>query len=144
VDFLVNEAVASFYNQPFNRNSKVGILGIHFMDLAISAYDRHINNGAEGFKPALTGPGRQGAGVYGHVLGQGGAKLGGVTTMVIGGLADAIDTAQRVWGVEQAPAEMAGNLAGWAVGGHIMNFLTGKTSSEPDRLRNSLLKELCQ
>lgn len=73
-----------------------------------------------------------------------GAKLGGLATMVNGGVADAFDTAQRVAGMPQAPAEMAGNLAGWAVGRHIYNFLTGKTPSDPQRLRNSLTSELCQ
>jgi hypothetical protein len=105
---------------------------------------RRINNKAEGFKDILTVPGRQGAGVYGHVLGQGGATLGGLATIVIGGLADAYDHGQRVMGSAQGPAETAGNVAGWAVGQHIYNFLSGKTPSNPDRLRNSLTSELCK
>jgi RHS repeat-associated protein len=144
VDFLVKEAVAAFYDQPFNRDSKAKQLGVHLMDLAFNGYDRHINNKADGFKDELTVPGGQGAGVYGHILGQGGAKLGGLLSNAVGGLADAYDTAQWLWGNEQAPAEMAGNLAGWAVGRHIYNFLTGKTPSEPERLRNSLTSELCK
>ena len=145
VDFLVREAVASFYDQPINRDSKAKFLGVHLMDLAFGQYERHINNRADGFKRELTEAGGQGAGVYGHVLGQGGAKLGGLTANVIGGLADAYDFAQwlsRMY--PQAPAEMAGNRAGWAVGQHIYNFLTGRTPSEPERLRNSLTSELCQ
>ncbi|MGI8838849.1 MAG: hypothetical protein ACR2H4_19745 [Pyrinomonadaceae bacterium] len=114
------------------------------MDLAFNGYDRHAKNKFSGFKDELTSPGGQGAGVYGHVLGQGGATLGGLATMVIGGLADAFDTAQRVWGTPQSPAEMAGNRAGWAPGTHIYNFLTGKTPSDPERLRNSLTSELCK
>ena len=144
MDFLVKEAVAAFYDEPQNRHSKANILGLHLMDLAFNGYDRHINNKAEGFKDELVVPGGQGAGVYGHVLGQSGAKLGGLLTNAGGGLADAYDTAQWLFGNEQAPAEMAGNLAGWAVGRHINNFLTGKTPSEPERLRNSLTAELCK
>jgi YD repeat-containing protein len=144
VDFLVKEAVAAFYDQPYDRHSKANLLGVHLMDLAFFGYDRHHNNKADGFKPELTVPGGQGPGVYGHILGQGGAKLGGLATNAIGGLADAYDTAQRLFGNEQAPAEMAGNLAGWAVGRHINNFLLGKTPSEPNRLRKSLTSELCK
>ncbi len=115
------------------------------MDLAHTHYERHIHNRADGFKPELTEAGGQGAGVYGHVFFQGGAKHGGIATNVIGGLVDAYDFAQ--WASRrypQAPAEMAGNRAGWAVGQHLYNFLTGKTPSEPERLRNSLTSELCQ
>jgi hypothetical protein len=60
------------------------------MDLAFNGYDRHANNGWYGFKDALTGPGNQHAGVYGHILGQGGAKLGGLATMMIGGLSERV------------------------------------------------------
>jgi hypothetical protein len=46
---------------------------------------RHIHNRADGFKRELTEAGGQGAGVYGHVYFQGGAKLGGIATNMIGG-----------------------------------------------------------
>jgi hypothetical protein len=85
VDFLVREAVASFYDQPFNRDSKAKVLAVHLMDLAYGQYERHIHNRADGFKRELTEAGGQGAGVYRHVFFQGGAKLGGIATNVIGG-----------------------------------------------------------
>ena len=39
VDFLVREAVASFYDQPFNRDSKAKVLAVHLMDLAYGQYE---------------------------------------------------------------------------------------------------------
>jgi hypothetical protein len=44
----------------------------------------------------------------------------------------------------QAPSEIAGNLAGRAVGGHMWNYLSGKTPREIDRLKNSLKDVLCK
>lgn len=147
----MNEAADSLADNTFgsNSHSKANVLGVHLMDLAFNGYERHIHNGFAGFKSKLTEPGTgtkegsQGAGVYGHVLGQAGAKLGGLATMVVGGLADAVDTAQKLYGTSQGPAEVAGNMAGWAVGRHINNFLTGKTPRDPNRLKNSLMSELC-
>ena len=45
---------------------------------------------------------------------------------------------------DQNRAELAGNGAGLRVGGHMWNFLSGKTPGDPQRLKNSLMRELCK
>jgi hypothetical protein len=40
-DFLVREAVASFYDQSFNRDSKAKVLAVHLMDLAHGQYEAY-------------------------------------------------------------------------------------------------------
>ncbi|MCA1568077.1 MAG: S8 family serine peptidase [Acidobacteria bacterium] len=117
VNYLVNSAIEASKQVLYN-SSKATFLGGRMMDLAFNGYARHINNGFSGFKEELISGG-QGAGVYGHILGQGGAKLVGWQGMIFGGIADAYDHAQRLSGTQQGSAEVAGNKAGWTVGDHI-------------------------
>lgn len=113
-------------------------------------YDRHINNRADGFKDVLVKAGEgqpggaQGSGVYGHVLGQAGAFLDGTIGRFVGSAAVMKDYVDYLRRNPQAPSEIAGNLAGRAVGGHMWNYLSGKTPREIDRLKNSLKDVLCK
>jgi hypothetical protein len=111
------------------------------------AYD-YINNGFGGFKDKLT-MGFQGAGVYGHVLLQAGFHImGDGIGQVLGAGFDAYDKFQQQFPgiyphreMDQRPAEIAGNEAGWQVGKHIWNYLTGHRDANV--LRNQLTETLC-
>jgi hypothetical protein len=121
-------------------------LGASMMHTARFQYERHIHNRFDGFKSLLVDPGGQGAGVYGHILGVGGATLlGGLGGFLIVQGNSLKDRYQASSGTDggQGPAEKAGNEAGIAVGNHMWNFISGRTPREVDRLRNSLTSELC-
>jgi hypothetical protein len=141
VSFLVNQATDAA-RQTFgrltvrNHQQVARALGVGMMQLAFSGYERHIHNGFLDFKPELIANG-QGAGVYGHILGLGGAYLAGPAGLAVGGVSDFFDRAQKLWGTEQGAAEVAGNQAGIRVGARISNFING-----PSRDRHSLFDDL--
>ena len=116
------------------------------MHTARFRYESFGHNGTEGFRDELTAGG-QGVGVYMHVLGNAGAKLLNplIGNPIIGGnhIKDKIQT----WlGTNrgEGPAELAGNQAGARVGQHMWNYISGATPQVEQRLRNSLLSELCK
>ena len=150
VDWLVRFAES----KPFgiqDKHSRAKATGLALMDLAFNGYGRHINNGFAGFKAELVNPGEgteegpQGAGVYGHILGMGGAYLAGVMTggRIAGWGNSAIDHLQNsVIGKAQGPAEVAGNKVGTKAGTHIWNLIRGNGTST--NLRESLTSDLCE
>jgi hypothetical protein len=125
----------------------ISAVGMNMMKTARFEYDRHINNGADGFRNELT-KGNQGAGVYGHIFGIAGAKLFGLS----GGIVVAGQMAKDLYDYYRAApqdrdtnrAELSGNAAGAQVGKHMWNFMSGATPRDPQRLKNSLMKELCK
>ncbi|HEX8265314.1 MAG TPA: hypothetical protein VF596_07795, partial [Pyrinomonadaceae bacterium] len=127
-------------------------LGIQLMSTAYFEYDKHSkSNGYAGFKDNLvksgegTPGGAQGANVYGHLLGFAGAYLNEVGGGVIALFANEYDNFQVLWGNnKQAPSEVAGNAAGTAAGQHMWNYISGRSSKEEYRLKNSLTSELCK
>lgn len=147
VDWLIGQAKSNTANI-INKKSRASWLGTNLMTLAYFGYDRHINNGYDGFKGILTAPGTgteegaQGAGVYGHILGMSGAYLTETIGGVIGTVNSLIDRTQGFFGKAQSPAEIAGNAAGTAVGKHIWNFING--NGNEDDLKKSLTSELCE
>ena len=140
-------------NYPLRLTAR--IFGSDLAELAFLGYDRHIHNGAEGFKPELTeaggdptknGEGKQGPGVYGHILFSGGVTLiqkagdpGGWFAYHGNKLKDWV---QAVRGSPQYQSERAGNIAGRAVGGQLWDYLGGKPSQAD--LIKSLTGILCQ
>jgi hypothetical protein len=131
------------------------IFGSDLAELAYSGYERHIHNGAEGFKPELTeaggdptknGEGKQGPGVYGHILFAGGVtliqKAGDPGGWVLYHGNRLKDWGQAVRGSPQYQSERAGNIAGRAVGGQIWDYLKGGLSQAD--LINRLTGTLCQ
>ncbi|HKG48728.1 MAG TPA: S8 family serine peptidase [Pyrinomonadaceae bacterium] len=150
VNYLVNEATQAVRRMNDLSQSSVGnnisALGFSMMMTARFEYDRHINNRADGFRPALVAGG-QGAGVYGHILGVGGATLWGLAGGVVIFAQEAKDLVDyyRASPADRAQhrAELAGNGAAVRVGQHMWNFMSGTTPREPQRLRNSLMSELC-
>jgi RHS repeat-associated protein len=132
-----------------NKNAAGKSLGAGLMDLSYFGYQRHIDNGSAGFKEILTGPGKQGPGVYGHVLGMAGTSLYGLVGAAIGTANSVVDRVQNFYGKAdgQGPAEVAGNAAGTAVGNHIWNWLATKDPlafKNKDDLWKNLKGELCE
>ena len=154
VNYLVNQATGALQNVvdglTVNNHSQVAqALGAGMMHTAFFGYERHINNGAErfangtdGFRRELTANGQNG-GVFGHVLGIGGAVLAGTIGMAVGVHSMAFDNLQRLWGTQQGAAEVAGNRAGLAVGRRMRDFING-TNRNRDSLTNDLRGILCQ
>ena len=149
VGFLINVSMSTYKNANGNKAATVKSLGAGLMDLAYSGYQRHINNGFAGFKDVLVVPGSQGAGVYGHILGMAGAQLYGAVGVAIGTANSIIDRAQNLWGKAdgQGPAEVAGNLAGTAVGNILWNWIGSRqkgTNKSMYDLEQKLKEEMCK
>lgn len=132
-------------------------VGTAMMSTAYFGYETHIHNGYGGFKDELTSAGKgtpageQGAGVYGHIFFAGGATIfaqgnsAGYAAYAANKGKDWVQAATGWFGGgDQYASERAGNIAGKAVGQHMWNFISGKTPRDPQRLRNSLTKELCK
>ena len=127
------------------------------MSTAYFGYETHIHNGYDGFKDELTSAGRgtaageQGAGVYGHIFFAGGAWIfakgnpAGYAAYIANSGKDWLQAATGWFGGgSQYASERAGNIAARPVGLHMWNFISGTTPRDPQRLRNSLTKELCR
>lgn len=147
VNYLVNQASTALRgvveSVTVNNHREISQgLGMGMMSIAFFGYERHIHNGADGFKTNLTANG-QGAGVYGHVLGIGGSYLAGAAGMFIGGHSMMFDNLQRLWGTQQGAAEVAGNQAGIAVGKRMWDYLNGSNRNRDD-LSKDLRGILCQ
>jgi RHS repeat-associated protein len=147
VSYLVNQAANAAKNVLGGLNVTspyivANNLGTAMMDTAFFGYETHIHNGYKGFKPELTAN-NQNAGVYGHVLGMGGAFLTGPVGWSIGAASDLFDRAQKMWGTEQGAAEVAGNKAGLAVGARIFDFIQDR-GRDRQSLFNSLKSVLCE
>jgi len=131
------QALLSGHINGYPTRFTLRIYGSDLAELAYSGYERHIHNGYEGFKPELVDAGegspegKQGAGVYGHLLSagvriiQGSGDPGGAAAYHAN---RAKDWLQAWSGSSQYPSERAGNIAGRAVGDAILNYFGGKPS----------------
>jgi RHS repeat-associated protein len=141
---LATEAVKDLPEKGVIHAPEAGALGKRMMSLAFFGYERHISNGYAGFKPELVANGQNG-GVYGHILGIGGAYLAGPIGWVAGASSDLFDNVQKLWGTQQGAAEVKGNEAGLKVGHLIERFIhNGSTPRDRDRLSNNIRAELCK
>jgi YD repeat-containing protein len=127
------------------------IYGSDLAEIAYFGYERHIHNDFEGFKSELVDAGagspegRQGAGVYGHILFSAGTMLiqksgdpGGWVAHQGNSLKDWY---QAYRGSSQYQSERAGNIAGRAVGAHLWNAL--RNNLNRGQLTNNIRRELC-
>ena len=160
VDYLVGLASSLDLRSPHTREGKLHneAAGSGFgTTLLKETYNyKYISYGSEGFKDKLTA-GWQDAGVYGHVLLQSGSYIwgygaGSILAYGMAGYDRFQEGLNQAFGDslyphrqnDQRQAEIAGNQAGWEVGRHFWNYITGATPREADRLRNSLKSELCK
>ncbi|MGH9930233.1 MAG: RHS repeat domain-containing protein, partial [Pyrinomonadaceae bacterium] len=155
VDYLVSLATGLSLKPPSafqaNRENRNMVIDLGFRMIQEAFDYKYINNISDGFKDKLVG-GFQNAGVYGHVLLQGGAYLvGGLTGRAYAyGFAgyDKFQAGLVGTGVyphqqdDQRPAEIAGNEAGGNVGKHMWSLLTGHRDS--NKLKEDLTQELCK
>ena len=162
VDYLVAYATKALNlvveSQTVNNLPQVATtVGTGMMSTAYFGYETHIHNGYDGFKDELTSAGRgtaageQGAGVYGHIFFAGGAWIfakgnpAGYAAYIANSGKDWLQAATGWFGGgSQYASERAGNIAARPVGLHMWNFISGTTPRDPQRLRNSLTKELCR
>lgn len=131
------------------RNAAI-LLGHGLAEIAYFNYDRYIKNEYEGFKDELVDAGegspegKQGAGVYGHVLFGAGETLAGKVDPVglVAFHANRFkDWAQAARGSSQYASERAGNIAGQKVGNLIWEYMGHKRSQS--ELTSSLKGVLC-
>jgi RHS repeat-associated protein len=155
VRWLAEMATRVSITMGLNRSSRIWtakLWGTELAAFAYSGYERHIHNGSEGFKGELvdagegTPEGRQGAGVYGHILFSSGARLVERAGYLEGWAAyqgnRLKDWGQALFGSSQYQSERAGNIAGRSVGDHLWNYLGGKMSQA--ELENNLSRVLCR
>jgi RHS repeat-associated protein len=149
---LATDAVIRMGVQRNNINFSAKGYGMALAAIAYYGYASHINNGFTGFKGELvnagegTPAGRQGAGVYGHILFSSGAEL-----IARAGFAEGVaayqgnrlkDWGQALFGSSQYQSERAGNIAGKAVGDQLWQYFGGKMSQS--ELNNNLSGILCE
>jgi RHS repeat-associated protein len=135
-----------------NVNFSAKGFGTALAATAYYGYEKHIHNDFEGFKGELvnagdgTKEGKQGAGVYGHILFSSGAELVAKAGFAEGAAAYHAnrlkDWGQALFGSSQYQSERAGNIAGKAVGDQLWKFFGGKMSQS--ELINGLRGILCE
>lgn len=138
--------------QRSNVNYSAKGFGTALGAIAYYGYERHINNGFAGFKGELvnagegTPAGRQGAGVYGHILFSSGAELIAKAGFPEGAAAYQAnrlkDWGQAYFGSSQYESERAGNIAGKAIGDQLWKYFGGKMSQS--EFINNLCSILCE
>jgi hypothetical protein len=149
---LATDAVILMGVQRRNVNFSAKGFGMALAAIAYYGYERHIHNGFAGFRGELvnagegTPAGRQGAGVYGHILFSSGAELVARAGFAEGAAAYQAnrlkDWGQALFGSSQYQSERAGNIAGKAVGNQLWQYFGGKMSQ--GELSNDLRGILCE